>query len=75
MLNTVRVSVPGKPRSDLIGYKYCIKILVLFTGSETHLCEYSGRIARVADTDCLQIQLDAEADVDCRLHTEGKIKL
>jgi hypothetical protein len=68
----VRVSVPGEPRSDLIGYKYRTKILVLFPGPETHLREYSGRIARVTDTDCLQIRLDIESDVDCCSRTGGQ---
>jgi hypothetical protein len=40
--------------------------------SQVHLREFSEPIARVPDTECLRIQLDPEADVDCRLHTGGQ---
>jgi hypothetical protein len=53
VMGVVMISVPGKPRWDFIGHEYCINILELFAGPETHLCEYPGCITRVPDTECL----------------------
>jgi hypothetical protein len=39
---------------------------------EFFVCPETRRIARVSDSECLRILLDAETDVDFRLHTGGQ---